>query len=105
LARRFFAAAATAIDTPWDITVGNDLRHPQVEGPRSPKVRFINWYIGKLHMAARHDAKLTAAFLEVANLVAPPPKLLHPAIVLRVLWGNLGRRPDRTQATPAGVET
>jgi 2-polyprenyl-6-methoxyphenol hydroxylase-like FAD-dependent oxidoreductase len=101
LARRFFAAAASAIDTPWDITVGNDLRHPQVEGPRSPKVRFINWYIGKLHMAARHDAKLTAAFLEVANLEVPPPKLLQPAIVLRVLWGNLGRRRDHTATTPA----
>ena len=103
LARRFFAAAATAIDTPWDITVGNDLRHPQVEGPHSPKVRFINWYIGKLHMAARHDAKLTAAFLEVANLEAPPPKLLHPAIVLRVLWGNLGRRRGHAATTSADV--
>ena len=40
LARRFFAAAATAIDTPWDIAVGNDLRHPQVEGPRSAKSAF-----------------------------------------------------------------
>ena len=79
LARRFFAAAATAIDTPWDIAVGNDLRHPKVEGPRSPKVRFINWYIGKLHMAARHDAKLATAFLEVANLEAPPTRLLQPA--------------------------
>jgi len=102
LARRFFAAAATAIDTPWDIAVGNDLRHPQVEGPRSPKVRFINWYIGKLHMAARHDAKLTTAFLEVANLEAPPTKLLHPAIVLRVIGRNLGMR-GNADATPAGV--
>jgi len=102
LARRFFAAAATAIDTPWDIAVGNDLRHPQVEGPRSPKVRFINWYIGKLHMAARHDAKLTTAFLEVANLEAPPTKLLHPAIVLRVIGRNLGMR-GTADATPAGV--
>jgi 2-polyprenyl-6-methoxyphenol hydroxylase-like FAD-dependent oxidoreductase len=103
LARRFYAAAATAIDTPWDIAVGNDLRHPQVEGPRSPKVRFINWYIGKLHMAARHDAKLTTAFLEVANLEAPPTRLLHPAIVMRVISGNLGRRRDHTAATPAGA--
>jgi 2-polyprenyl-6-methoxyphenol hydroxylase-like FAD-dependent oxidoreductase len=103
LARRFFAAAAVAIDTPWDIAVGNDLRHPQVQGPRSPKVRFINWYIGKLHMAARHDAKLAIAFLEVANLEAPPTRLLHPAIVTRVLRGNLGRRRDHAEATPAGA--
>lgn len=93
LARRFFAAAKVAIDTPWDIAVGNDLRHPQVQGPRSLKVRFINWYIGKLHMAARHDAVLANVFLKVANLEAPPAQLLSPAVVMRVLRGNLLARP------------
>jgi hypothetical protein len=92
LARRFFRAAAVTIDTPWDIAVGNDLRHPQVKGPRTAKVRFINWYVGKLHMAARHDAVLGNTFLAVANMEAPPPQLLHPAIVMRVIWGNLRRR-------------
>ena len=93
LARRFFSAAKVAIDTPWDIAVGNDLRHPQVQGSRPPKVRFINWYIGKLHMAARHDAVLTKVFLQVANLEAPPTQLLHPAVVMRVIRGNLFKRP------------
>ncbi len=37
LARRFFARAAKVIDTPWDIAVGNDLRHPKVEGARPAK--------------------------------------------------------------------
>lgn len=92
LARRFFAAATAAIDTPWDIAVGNDLRHPGVQGPRPFKVRFINWYIGKLHMAARHDAALAQAFLRVANLEAPPILLLHPAVVMRVARGNLFSR-------------
>jgi 2-polyprenyl-6-methoxyphenol hydroxylase-like FAD-dependent oxidoreductase len=88
LARRFFQAARTAIDTPWDIAVGNDLRHPQVQGPRSPKVRFINWYIGRLHMAARHDTVLANAFLQVANLQTAPTQLLRPSVVIRVLWRN-----------------
>jgi hypothetical protein len=52
-------------------------------------VRFINWYLGKLHMAAQHDAKLTNAFLSVANLVASPATLLGPSVALRVLLGNL----------------
>jgi hypothetical protein len=30
LAQRFFTRAAAVIDTPWDIAVGNDLRHPKV---------------------------------------------------------------------------
>jgi len=92
LAPRFFAAAKAAVDIPWDIAVGNDLRHPQVKGPRPAKVKFINWYIGKLHMAARHDGALAVAFLEVANMKARPERLLHPAVVARVIWGNLVRR-------------
>jgi hypothetical protein len=75
-----------------------------VQGPRPPKVRFINWYIGKLHMAARHDAALADAFLQVANLQASPMRLLHPAVVLRVLRGNLFRRSrNSAEATEAGV--
>src|SRR5215468_2396413 len=92
LARRFFAAATDAIDIPWDIAVGNDLRHPNVQGARSAKMRFINWYIGKLHLAARNDAALATAFLRVANLEAPPTLLLSPANLLRVIRGNLPRR-------------
>jgi 2-polyprenyl-6-methoxyphenol hydroxylase-like FAD-dependent oxidoreductase len=99
LARRFFAAAKAAIDVPWDIAVGNDLRHPQVQGPRSPKVRFINWYIGKLHMAARHDAVLANAFLKVANLEMSPMRLLHPSVLMRVLYRNV---PWRIRASQPG---
>ncbi len=99
LARRFFAAATAAIDVPWDIAVGNDLRHPKVQGPRPLKVRFINWYIGKLHLAARHDAQLATDFLRVANLAAPPTLLLSPANLLRVIRGNFSRgRLSRTTA-------
>ena len=103
LARRFFAAAAAVIDTPWDIAVGNDLRHPQVKGPRPAKVKFINWYIGKLHLAAERDGHLANAFLRVANLEAQPQSLLHPAIVSRVIRGNLGRRRNEGEAAAAGA--
>jgi hypothetical protein len=103
LARRFFNAAAAVVDTPWDIAVGNDLRHPQVKGPRPAKVKFINWYIGKLHLAAERDGTLAKAFLRVANLEAPPQSLLHPAIVLRVIRGNLGHRRDGSEAAAASA--
>jgi hypothetical protein len=49
-------------------------------------VKFINWYIGKLHMAARYHGALAIAFLEVANLKARPERLLHPAVIVRVIW-------------------
>jgi 2-polyprenyl-6-methoxyphenol hydroxylase-like FAD-dependent oxidoreductase len=90
LAQRFFKGAARIVDIPWDIAVGNDLRNPRVEGARPPKLRFINWYIGKLHLAAMHDSTLATAFLKVVNLMVPPRSLLSPAIAWRV-WCGVGK--------------
>lgn len=85
LARRFFRSAARLIDAPWSVAVGTDLRFPEVAGTRTPKVRFVNAYIHRLHAAAMADPTLGAAFLRVVNLVDPPYKLLAPGIMLRVL--------------------
>jgi 2-polyprenyl-6-methoxyphenol hydroxylase-like FAD-dependent oxidoreductase len=89
LARRFFKAAAKIVDIPWHIAVGSDLRHPQVKGGRPPMLRFINWYIDKLHLAAIEDSTLASAFLKVVNLMMPPSSLLRPPIARRVFLGNL----------------
>jgi 2-polyprenyl-6-methoxyphenol hydroxylase-like FAD-dependent oxidoreductase len=97
LAPRFFARTARIIDTPWRIAVGGDLRYPEVEGARGPMVRFINWYLGRLHRAGWRDPEVAKAFQRVANLVAEPSSLLRPRIAWRVLRGNL--RPSLTPAT------
>jgi hypothetical protein len=89
LRARFFKSAGKLIDIPWSIVVDNDLRIPQVEGKRSLRVRFLNWYMSKLHVAARRDRVVAIAFLKVANLMASPESLLHPRISLRVLLGNI----------------
>ena len=39
----------------WNAAVGNDLGFAEVEGPRTPMVRFLNWYLGKVHVAAHHE--------------------------------------------------
>lgn len=96
LARRFFKLAGEVVDIPWQIAVGNDLRMPGVEGQRTAQSRFINWYISKLHVAARYDPVVALAFHKVTNLIAPPPSVLYPRIALRVLRGNL--RPVQTTA-------
>ncbi|MDI1461149.1 FAD-dependent monooxygenase [Catellatospora sp. KI3] len=87
LSRRFFRGSARLIDAPWAIAVGTDLRFPEVEGPRSLRVRFVNAYVHRLHVAATADAPLGAAFLRVLNLVDPPTALLAPKTVWRVLRG------------------
>lgn len=105
LARRFFARAGRVIDIPWSLAVGNDLRYPAIDAPRSAMTRFVNWYIARLHPVAWEDPAVAAAFLRVINLMAPPPSLMHPAIALRVLRGSLWRRRavvERPHWNPAG---
>jgi 2-polyprenyl-6-methoxyphenol hydroxylase-like FAD-dependent oxidoreductase len=97
LAERFFAKASKIIDVSWSAAVGNDLAYPEIEGPRTPIVRFLNWYISKLHLAAHNDPQVSIAFLKVINMVAPPPSMLHPRIVWRVIKENL--RPHQQEAT------
>lgn len=89
LAQRFFAEAAKLVDIPWAIAVGGDLRYPEVEGKRSALKPVIDWYMTRLHRAARHDPAVVKAFGKVANLVAPPSSLLQPRVAWRVLLGNL----------------
>ena len=60
-----------------------------VVGPRSKGVDFVNWYLSKLHKAAHRDPVAALAFLRVANLLAPPPSVMHPKIALRVLMAHL----------------
>jgi 2-polyprenyl-6-methoxyphenol hydroxylase-like FAD-dependent oxidoreductase len=88
IARRFFQAASKLIDIPWQMAVGSDLQHPAVAGKRTAQLRFINWYLAKLFQAAQHDAVLATRFLEVANLMKPPPSLMAPSIALRVWKGS-----------------
>ncbi len=51
--------------------------------------RFLNWYIKKLHTAAHYDADVSIAFLKVINMVASPPSILAPRIMLRIIKNNL----------------
>ena len=89
LASRFFKRAAKVIDMPWSVSVGADLSLPSTVGKRNLGIRVINWYISKLHKAAHHDEVAALAFHRVANLLAPPPSILHPTVIWRVLKGNL----------------
>jgi 2-polyprenyl-6-methoxyphenol hydroxylase-like FAD-dependent oxidoreductase len=89
LTRRFFVKASEIIDDSWNAAVGTDLGFAEIEGPRTPMVRFLNWYMGKVHIAAHTDALVSIAFLKVINMLAAVQTILHPRIIWHVLKGNL----------------
>jgi 2-polyprenyl-6-methoxyphenol hydroxylase-like FAD-dependent oxidoreductase len=93
LAQRFFARAAKIVDAPWSMAAGNDLRMPDVPGKKSLPGQFLDWYLGKLDMAATHDRSAVIAFQNVQNLLAPPQSLLKPALIARVLSAAISFRP------------
>jgi 2-polyprenyl-6-methoxyphenol hydroxylase-like FAD-dependent oxidoreductase len=102
-AQHFFTKASSIIDLAWDAAVGTDLSFPDVEGERTPLVRILNWYVGKLHMAAQRDTQVSIAFLKVINMIAPPPSMMHPRIVWRILKAHLwpARKTVDTTEKPA----
>jgi len=91
LAPAFFGRAARIVDTPWQTAVGADLALDAVPGPRPLPVRVINAYVAKVFAAAASDAKVAAAFLQVAHLLAEPPSLMKPSMLWRVLRANRAR--------------
>jgi len=83
---RFFGRAARAIDVPWDMAVGGDLRYDHVEGERTAKSRRLNAFLARVYAAAPRDAAVARVFLGVANLVQRPTRLFAPDMLARVLW-------------------
>jgi len=99
LAPRFYARAKKIVDIPWAIATGEDLRFPQVEGPRPAGFNLVSRYLERVHAAASDDAVVCRKFFDVLNLLAPPTSLMTP----RVAWRVLARRAAPAQGTPWGV--
>jgi 2-polyprenyl-6-methoxyphenol hydroxylase-like FAD-dependent oxidoreductase len=91
LARRFFRAAAKVIAPVWQLNAGGDLAVPEIEGHRPLATRVINRYVARLQQVARHDAKVATAFVRVIGLLDPPPAMMAPGIVARVMIGGRSR--------------
>lgn len=95
LAKRFYRRARRIVDIPWTIATGEDLRFPEVQGPRPPGFHLVNRYLQRVHAATTDDPFVCRKFFDVLNLMAPPQSLMTP----RVAWRVLAR------AAPTGVGT
>ena len=99
--RPFFRRAAKAVDTPWQLAVGEDFRYPETEGKKSIWTDWLNAYVLRVHMATHHDEEVYAQFLRVMNLLDPPASLLSP----RILWRVWRQRNQKSRAMEMAAET
>jgi 2-polyprenyl-6-methoxyphenol hydroxylase-like FAD-dependent oxidoreductase len=102
LARRFFRAAGDLITPAWEMAVGGDLALPEVEGDRPLTLRLTNAYVERLLQVAEQDVVVAAAFNDVADLLAPPRRIMRPRVLWRVLRGPRQRRPMLASDPPGG---
>jgi len=96
--RRFYARTSKIVDIPWAIATGEDLRFPQVEGPRPPGSRVVNRYLERVHAVASVDPVVCRKFFDVLNLLAPPSSLMSP----RFAWRVLARSAPKGEGSPWG---
>lgn len=78
IAERFFPAAAELIDTPWNLSTGND-RHFMTATGSGGSRPAPDGMIARVLDRAVHDPALAAAFLRVTNLLEPPNHLMAEA--------------------------
>jgi len=83
------------------MAVGGDLALPEVEGDRPLTLRLTNAYMERLLQVAEQDAVVAAAFNNVADLLAPPQRIMRPRVLWRVLRGPR-QRPMLASDPPAG---
>jgi 2-polyprenyl-6-methoxyphenol hydroxylase-like FAD-dependent oxidoreductase len=97
---RWLRRAARIVDAPWDMVVGGDLASPDVDGPRTAKVRLLGAYVARMHAAAAEDPRLAITFARVMALVDPPTSLLRPRTAAAVLRGGRPAPPHVAGARP-----
>lgn len=104
LAPRYFKAATAAVDSIWRITVRADRRVIRPEERRPATARLLDWYLTRLHVAARRDPVPAIAFVRVAGLLDRPSDLLRPRMAARVLWSHLHRARHARRPRSTDVE-
>lgn len=92
------------VDRAWTLATGADLAHPEVDGPRPLAWRATNAYVRRLVPVAHSDPVVADAFLAVNTLAAPPPSLLRPRVLARVLRGAGAAPSTRAAADPSDPE-
>jgi 2-polyprenyl-6-methoxyphenol hydroxylase-like FAD-dependent oxidoreductase len=92
LARRVQRSVARAAGAAWQLSVGDDLRHPAVVGPRpSMATRLQNAYADRVLRTAVTDPAVARSLVDVMALARPATSLAAPRVLVPALLG-WGRR-------------
>ncbi|MEC4017578.1 pyridine nucleotide-disulfide oxidoreductase, partial [Streptomyces sp. H27-D2] len=88
LARRTQRAVARAVEGPWNLATGQDLRYPGATGGQpSAAARLLHGYMDRLTRTSTSQPDTARALLDAMTLSRPLSSLMRPSVVVRVLRG------------------
>src|SRR6266480_2936995 len=79
-------AIAKVVKVPWLLATSEDFQYPETEGQRPTCMRFLNWYVGKLHVLVSSYPLAAKRFYEVLHMLKSPFVLFEPRILLAMLF-------------------
>ncbi|MEE3066326.1 MAG: FAD-dependent oxidoreductase [Actinomycetota bacterium] len=100
LAHRYFGATARYIGEMWAANRARSRVTSPVRDRSSRRARLQGWVTRAALNAAAHDVVLTERFFRVSHFIDPPSRLHDPALLPRIVWGNLRARVSRTPSPP-----
>ncbi|MCG9887299.1 MAG: 2-polyprenyl-6-methoxyphenol hydroxylase-like oxidoreductase [Cyanobacteria bacterium] len=103
LDRHFRPAIARALQLPWLMATGEDLRWPSTQGATpSPLTRLLQRYLERVLLGTDRAPLLHETVWRVQHMVASPLALLHPRILLQALgpWGRQPTTPHNPKHPP-----
>jgi 2-polyprenyl-6-methoxyphenol hydroxylase-like FAD-dependent oxidoreductase len=103
--KAFYKRAAKAITPAWQLTTGADFALPATQGKKAPGTDLLNRYMPHVFHAAQVDDAVCLRVIEVTTLLRPPPALLTPAMMVRVLRASRRLPAPAPAAVPAAPET
>lgn len=87
--KSYFKRVATAIKSPWELTLSEDFKFPETEGTPPKMPGILVRYFNKLNLAMNKDPFIYKHFMRVLNMTAGPQVLLRPDIFWRVITARL----------------
>jgi 2-polyprenyl-6-methoxyphenol hydroxylase-like FAD-dependent oxidoreductase len=83
--KRYYQQIAAIADAAWQGIEIEDYRYPELSSRRSVGLRALQWYMARLQRATHADPAVTEQFYRVIGFLDPPPALLRPRTLARVL--------------------
>ncbi|HEX6013166.1 MAG TPA: FAD-dependent monooxygenase [Geminicoccaceae bacterium] len=83
--RRWFRDLKPIVDRAWRGVSLEDFRFPELADRRPARLRPLQWYMRRVHLATHRSARVTDQFYRVMNFLDPPTALFRPRILAEVL--------------------